>query len=257
MWRPAAAEPAQVARRARAFDRHAPHRIRWLPLAARFRAGAACAGGTCYGAQVTQTTAMSGRFRGFLPVVVDLETGGFDPKSHAILELAGVLLDYDGDRLRPGRVLHFHVEPMPGSAIDQASLAFTGIDPYNPLREAVSEGDAFREFFSDVRKAVKETGCKRAIVVAHNAAFDQQFIMAAAERHTLKRNPFHPFSIIDTASLAAVAYGHTVLSQACARAGIGFDSQAAHSALYDASVTAQLFCEIVNRWRQMGGWPPP
>lgn len=206
---------------------------------------------------MTHTTAMSGRFRGFLPVVVDLETGGFDPRSHAILELAGVLLDYDGDRLAPGRVLHHHVEPLEGTSIDPASLSFTGIDPYHPLREAVSEGEAFRQFFADVRKAVKEAGCKRAIVVAHNAAFDQQFILSAAERNALKRNPFHPFSFIDTASLSAVAYGHTVLSQACARAGIGFDAKEAHSALYDATVTARLFCEIVNRWRQMGGWPPP
>jgi ribonuclease T len=200
---------------------------------------------------------MSGRFRGFLPVVVDLETGGFEPKGDAILELAGVLLEYDGDRLSPGRVLHYHIEPKEGTRLDPASLSFTGIDPYHPLREAVSEEDAFKSFFGDVRKAVKAQGCKRAIVVAHNAAFDQQFILAAADRNGLKRNPFHPFSCIDTASLSAVAYGHTVLSQACARAGIGFDSKEAHSALYDASVTAQLFCGIVNRWRQMGGWPPP
>jgi ribonuclease T len=200
---------------------------------------------------------MSGRFRGFLPVVVDLETGGFDSRTDAILELAGVLLEYDGDRLTTGRTLHYHVEPLPGTNVDPASLSFTGIDPYHPLREAVSETDAFHQFFSEVRRAVKHNCCKRAIVVAHNAAFDQQFILAAAERNTLKRNPFHPFSFIDTASLAAVAYGHTVLSQACARAGIPFDSKEAHSALYDATVTAQLFCGIVNRWQQMGGWPPP
>jgi ribonuclease T len=200
---------------------------------------------------------MSGRFRGFLPVVVDLETGGFDSRTDAILELAGVLLEYDGNRLTPGRVLHYHVEPLEGTNLEPASLSFTGIDPYHPLREAISEPEAFRQFFAEVRRSVRIHGCKRAIVVAHNAAFDQQFILAAADRNGLKRNPFHPFSFIDTASLSAVAYGHTVLSQACARAGIGFDSNEAHSALYDASVTAQLFCGIVNRWQQMGGWPPP
>jgi len=108
-----------------------------------------------------------------------------------------------------------------------------------------------------VRKAVKEGGCTRAIVVAHNAAFDHQFIMSGANRNSIKRNPFHPFSFIDTASLAAVAYGQTVLSQACSRAGIAYDSNEAHSARYDAEVTAQLFCAIVNRWQDMGGWPPP
>ena len=206
---------------------------------------------------MSHQTAMSGRFRGFLPVVVDIETGGFEPRTDAILELAAVLPEYDGDRLTPGRVLHYHIEPLEGTRLDPESIKFLGIDPYHPMREAISEGDAFRAFFSEVRSAVKLYGCTRAIVVAHNAAFDQQFISTATERNKLKRNPFHPFSSIDTASLAAVAYGHTVLSQACARAGIGFDASAAHTALYDAKVTAELFCAIVNRWRQMGGWPPP
>ncbi len=205
---------------------------------------------------MSERSAIAGRFRGFLPVVVDLETGGFDAKGDAILELAGVLLDYDGDRIQPLRTVHFHVEPLPGTRLDPASLSFTGIDPYHPLREAVAEPEAFGSFFREVRKAVKTQGCKRAILVAHNAAFDHQFIQTAAERNALKRNPFHPFSFIDTASLAAVAYGHTVLSQACQRAGIPYDSKEAHSALYDAEVTAQLFCAIVNRWQQMGGWPP-
>lgn len=205
---------------------------------------------------MSERSAIAGRFRGFLPVVVDLETGGFDARGDAILELAAVLLDYDGDRLRPERTIHFHIEPLPGTRLDPASLSFTGIDPFNPLREAVSEPEAFGGFFREVRRAVKEQTCKRAILVAHNAAFDQQFINSAVERNALKRNPFHPFSFIDTASLAAVAYGHTVLSQACQRAGIPFDSKEAHSARYDAEVTAQLFCAIVNRWQQMGGWPP-
>jgi ribonuclease T len=199
---------------------------------------------------------IAGRFRGFLPVVVDLETGGFNPSGDAILELAAVLVGYDGERLTRNRVLDYQVAPLPGTNMDPASLRFNGIDPYHPSRKAEAEPEAFQNFFREVRKAVKASGCTRAIVVAHNAAFDHQFIMAAANRNNIKRNPFHPFSFIDTASLAAVAYGQTVLSQACARAGIAFDSNEAHSARYDAEVTAELFCDIVNRWQQMGGWPP-
>jgi ribonuclease T len=71
-------------------------------------------------------------------------------------------------------------------------------------------------------------------------------------RNNLKRSPFHPFSFIDTASLAAVAFGHTVLSEACLRAGIEFDATRAHNALYDADRTATLFCEIVNLWEASG-----
>ena len=73
-----------------------------------------------------------------------------------------------------------------------------------------------------VRKGMKENDCSRAIMVAHNATFDHSFTMAAAERASLKRNPFHPFVTFDTAALSG-ALGQTVLSKACITAGIAFD----------------------------------
>jgi ribonuclease T len=191
---------------------------------------------------------MAARFRGFLPVVVDLETGGFDPRTHAILELAAVQLQFDQDQIVPGEEWHRAVEPYPGSAIEDASLKVTGIDPDDPDRDALPERIALKELFAGIRRAMKRERCQRAILVAHNAAFDQQFLNIATERQQIKRNPFHPFSFIDTASLAAVAYGHTVLSEACARANIAFEPSKAHSALYDAQRTAELFCSVVNRW---------
>jgi len=204
---------------------------------------------------VSHPNLIAQRFRGFLPVVVDLETGGFDAQRHAVLELAGVFLRYDGSTLSIDKTHQANIEPTEGLDVDPQSLSFTGIDPYNPLRAAVSENEGFRDFFGEVRRAVKSTGCTRAILVAHNAAFDQQFINSAAERNGLKRNPFHPFSFIDTASLSALAFGHTVLREACDRAGIEFDEKSAHAALYDAEKTAVLFCEVVNRWQSLGGWP--
>jgi ribonuclease T len=200
-------------------------------------------------------SSLAARFRGFLPVVVDIETGGFDPRSDAILDVAGVLLRYDDGQLTPGTVLHYDVEPLRGTHIDPASLAFTGIDLSDPDRNAHTELAAFRQLFHAVRREMKRQECTRAIVVAHNASFDHQFLMTAATRNGMKRNPFHPFSFIDTASLAAVAYGHTVLSRACAIAGIEFDAAQAHTARYDAERTALLFCDVVNRWQRLGGFP--
>lgn len=191
---------------------------------------------------------MATRFRGYLPVVVDFETGGFDPASHAILEIGMVHVSFADGELRPSRSWRSAVDPYPGSAIDPASLKVTGIDPEDPERGAVAEKVAFDEMFSDIRQEMKAAGCQRAIMVAHNAAFDQQFLAAAVLRNEIKRSPFHPFSFIDTASLATVAYGHNVLSEACHRAGIGFDNGRAHNALYDAERTAELFCSIVNAW---------
>ncbi len=200
---------------------------------------------------------LASRFRGYLPVVIDIETGGFNASEHAMLEFAAVLLDYDGAHLTPARTLHYHIEPAEGTVIDPAAIKFNGIDPYNPLRGAIPEGEALRDFYREIRHTMRMESCTRAVVVAHNAAFDHGFLSAATARQQIKRSPFHPFSSIDTASLSALAFGHNVLSRACELAGIEFDAGQAHTAIYDAEQTARLFCEIVNRWQRLGGWPLP
>lgn len=198
------------------------------------------------------------RFRGFLPVVVDLETGGFNAETDGILEIAFTLLTLsDAGELEPGETLAYNVDPFEGANLEQSALDFTGIDPENPLREAVPEQVALGELLGRVRREVRESGCNRAILVGHNAHFDAGFLNAAVERCDIKRNPFHPFSYFDTATLAGLAFGHTVLAQACTRAGIEFNNADAHSAAYDAARTAELFCLIVNRWQSLGGWQWP
>jgi ribonuclease T len=195
------------------------------------------------------------RFRGYLPVVVDLETGGFNSATDALLEFAAVIIEMDEDGyLVPGEQVFFNVEPFEGANIEQSSLEFTGIDPDNPLRGALPEREVLLEGFRVIRKEIRDTGCHRAIMVAHNASFDLGFLMQAAERADVKRNPFHPFSSFDTATLCGLAYGQTVLAKACAAANIPFDANEAHSAIYDCERTAELFCHIVNRWRDFGGW---
>jgi len=199
---------------------------------------------------------MKRRFRGFFPVIVDVETGGFNSQTDALLEIAAVTLKFDEQgNLRPDKELHFNVEPFEGANIESAALEFTGIDPTNPLRFAVAESEALKELFSDIRTAQKEAECQRSVLVGHNAAFDIGFVQAAADRINAKRNPFHPFTNFDTATLSGLALGQTVLAKACEAAKIKFDSNEAHSALYDAKKTAELFCFIVNRWKKLGGWP--
>lgn len=192
---------------------------------------------------------ISSRFRGFLPVVVDVETGGFDPLRDALLEIAAVplLMDAAG-KLRPAETLACHVAPFPGAGLDPQALAFTGIDPDHPFRDALPEADALRAIFGPVRRAVKASGCTRAILVGHNAFFDLRFVNAAASRAGIKRNPFHPFSTFDTVSLAGLAFGQTVLARAATAAGLDWQEGEAHSAIYDAEKTAELFCTIVNTW---------
>ncbi|WP_442778525.1 ribonuclease T [Cobetia sp. L2A1] len=207
--------------------------------------------------QASERTQMAQRFRGYLPVVVDLETGGFNAAGDALLEIAAVTLTMDEHgNMVPDATYAFHVAPFEGANVEQSALDFTGIDLDNPVRKqvAVVESQALGEIFSPIRKAIKAHGCTRAILVGHNAAFDQGFLNAAVERCGIKRNPFHPFSCFDTASLAGLVYGQTVLARACRAAGIEFDNAAAHSARYDTERTAELFCSMVNRYKDLGGW---
>ena len=193
---------------------------------------------------------MAERFRGFLPVVVDVETGGFNAKTDALLEIAAVLLEFvDDGSLQRSETIRYHVKPFEGANLEPASLAVNGIDPDHPLRPAIDERDALQRVFREVRRAIREANCNRAILVGHNASFDLTFLNEAIERSQIKRNPFHPFSSFDTATLCGVAFGQTVLSRAVEAAGLEFDESSAHSAAYDAEITADVFCEIVNRFR--------
>ncbi|BCD97949.1 ribonuclease T [Marinagarivorans cellulosilyticus] len=206
--------------------------------------------------EANETTVFASRFRGYLPVIIDVETGGFNAKTDALLEIAAVMLDMDDDGIiTPGATIEFNVEPFEGANIEQSALDFTGIKVDCELRGAVPEDQAMNDVFSAIRKKIKQYDCKRAIMVGHNAHFDLGFVHAAAERCAVKRNPFHPFSCFDTATLSGLAFGHTVLAKTCQIAGIDFSNREAHSAAYDAQKTAELFCMIVNKWQELGGWP--
>ena len=199
---------------------------------------------------------MSNRFRGFLPVVVDVETGGFNAHRDALLEIAAFIIHMEPDgRLHPGDPIHAHVMPFPGANLEPKALEITGIDPTHPFRMALDEKPALDHVFAPIRQAARAAGCHRAIMVGHNTAFDLAVLNAAVARPGHKRNPFHPFSAFDTVSLAGLAYGQTVLSRALYAAGIDWDSSQAHSALYDADRTALLFCQIANRWQEAFGLP--
>ena len=191
------------------------------------------------------------RFRGFYPVVVDVETGGFIAATDALLEIAAVTLHVDDRGLWAiDQSLTRHVQPFPGARLDPAALEFTGIDPNHPFRKqiAVEEKDALHDIFKMVRSGMKKHDCKRAILVGHNPSFDLGFVNAACERTGIKRSPFHPFSTFDTVTLGGLAFGQTVLSRAVTAAGFAWDDEQAHSASYDAERTAELFCSVINRW---------
>ena len=202
--------------------------------------------------QAGKANRLNERFRGYLPVVVDVETGGFNEQTDALLEIAAVIIDYDeaGD-LHPVASYSTHVTAFEGSDIDPKSLEINGIDPDHPLRAARAEREALSHILTPIRKAVSDANCTRAILVGHNAFFDLKFLNAAVERTRIKKNPFHPFSCFDTVSLCGLAYGQTVLARAADAAGMEWDTSEAHSAIYDTRKTADLFCSVINRWEQL------
>jgi len=197
-------------------------------------------------------TPLGKRFRGYLPVIVDIETAGFDSKKNPLLEIAAVIVEPDEQGLLKTTEKHAcNIIPFEGGVLDDAALKFTGIDPYHPFRLAIDEKEALNKIFKPVKAAVKRNECTRAILVGHNPAFDINFLNAAIARTKIKRSPFHPFSSFDTATLGGLAYGQTVLAKVAKAAGLEWDNERAHSALYDAEQTAELFCMIVNRWKQL------
>jgi ribonuclease T len=203
-----------------------------------------------------QSYLLKERFRGYFPVIIDVETAGFQAKTDALLEIAAITTTMDEHGyLHPDKTFHYHVKPFEGAILEKAALDFNGIDPYCALRGAIDESDVMKDLCKNIRKEQKSADCQRSVIVAHNAAFDQGFVNAAIERSSIKRTPFHPFVSFDTTTLAGLALGQTVLVKACLAAGIKFDQNEAHSALYDTQKTAELFCSIVNRWQRMGGWP--
>lgn len=201
---------------------------------------------------MTNEVLMANRFRGFLPVVIDVETGGFNCRTDALLEIAAVLLEMDDEGLlKRTETIRYHVKPFEGANMEPASMAVNGIDPDHPLRPAIDERDALQRIFREVRLAVREQRCSRAVLVGHNAHFDLGFLNEAIERTSIKRNPFHPFSCFDTATACGIGFGQTVLSRAAVAAGLEWDESQAHSASYDAEMTADVFCEVVNRYRDI------
>lgn len=199
---------------------------------------------------------LASRFRGYYPVIVDIETAGFNAKTDAMLEIAATAVSIDEQgKLFPLETFAYNIAPFAGANLEPSSLAFTGIDPFCPEREAIDEKVMLNALSKALRPLQKAHGCQRCVLVAHNAAFDNGFLNAAIERTNFKRSPFHPFVTFDTTTLAGLSLGQTVLADACTKLAIEFDPKSAHSAAYDAEKTAELFCAIVNRYQDLGGWP--
>ena len=89
--------------------------------------------------------------------------------------------------------------------------------------------------------AFAETGQKRIVLMSDG---NENIGSVLEQANVAKQNGVE----IDTVTLAGMAYGQTVLSRAVQAAGIEWNGDEAHSAVYDTQKTAELFCKILNRW---------
>lgn len=191
---------------------------------------------------------MKKRFRGFLPIVIDVETGGARPDTDALLETACVFIEMDeqGHVYRGETFGHHHVKPFEGSRLDPKAMEINKINIHHPFRLAISEHEALNDIFDQVCVALERHKCQRAVLVGHNAWFDLHFIKAASKRSNIDKFPFHSFTTFDTATLGGAVFGETVLSKVVKSSGFPFNADEAHSAIYDAEKTADAFCYLVN-----------
>jgi ribonuclease T len=190
---------------------------------------------------------LKNRFRKYLPVIVDLETGGFNPEVNPILEIALQFVDLEENGFVLGESVRYHLAPADGLILNKEALEFTKIELNHPLRNAVTTEEALKSICKIVNKKRSENECSRAILVGHNAHFDLSFLQTNLNRYQIKNSPFHPFSVFDTVSLGAAFTGQTVLARIAKELNINYDNDLAHSASYDAEITAKIFCILMNR----------
>jgi DNA polymerase-3 subunit epsilon len=165
-------------------------------------------------------------------IVLDTETTGLDARGgHRLVEIACIELD---DLIPTGRSFHRYIHPereidFDAQRVHGISLAFLADKPKFGDLDVV---DAFLAFIGEAN------------LVAHNAAFDRDFINAELER--LGRAPLHERRWVDTLGLAQKRYPgmYNSLDALCKRFRISLVEREKHGALVDAKLLANVYLEL-------------
>ncbi len=170
-------------------------------------------------------------------IVWDTETTGIMPgDGHRIVEIGAVELY---NRTLTGKIFHTYLDPqraMPKDAERVHGLSSEFLSG-QPIFEQVI--DDFLEFIGD------------SPLVAHNAAFDMEFLSWEMKRAGLQPVPMS--RAIDTLEISRKANPgakHT-LDALCNRYGIDLSARTKHGALLDAELLARVYIELTGG-RQIG-----
>jgi DNA polymerase-3 subunit epsilon len=165
-------------------------------------------------------------------IVLDTETTGLDARGgHRLVEIGCIELN---DLIPTGRTFHRYIHPerdidFEAERVHGISLAFLAGKPKFGDTDVV---EAFLEFVGD------------ATLVAHNAAFDREFVNVELER--LGRSGFHERRWVDTLALAQKRYPgmYNSLDALCKRFKISLVERDKHGALVDARLLANVYLEL-------------
>lgn len=194
-------------------------------------------------------------------VFFDLETGGLDPKRHPIIQLAAVAIDHAGEVLEAFEAkLKFDAK-----RANAHSLRKNHYHPGVWAKEARAPSETAKEFAAFLRRhattpmlSADGRSFRVAQLVAHNAAFDGQFLATWYD----KLNLYLPARrlVLCTMQLAmwqfvsgdAAPPANYQLATLCDYFGVRFHAAAAHDALGDATATVQLFQAIARSNHDVG-----
>lgn len=177
-------------------------------------------------------------------VVFDLETTGFSPDRHEIIQIAAVRLAADGSF---GDTFSTYVRPR--VSVPRHITVLTGIRNAD-VTGAPAAPDALRAFARFVEDAgATRDGDGEPILVAHNGhRFDLPFIAAACARHAL---PLRPVRFIDSIWLARSLWTAESLHNLDAVAGrLGIDVTSSRYCRHDARSDVHLLATAVRHMVQ-------
>ncbi|HEY1750002.1 MAG TPA: DNA polymerase III subunit epsilon [Caulobacteraceae bacterium] len=165
-------------------------------------------------------------------IVLDTETTGLDARGgHRLIEVACIELE---DFIPTGRSFHRYIDPerqidIEAERVHGLSNAFLTGKPKFADTDVV---EAFLEFVGEAE------------LVAHNAAFDRDFINCELER--MGRAGFSAARWIDTLALAQKRFPgmYNSLDALCRRFRISLTEREKHGALIDARLLANVYLEL-------------
>lgn len=163
-------------------------------------------------------------------IILDTETTGLDPASgHRLIEIGCIEIE---DLLPTGRSYHKLIDPR--RPIDPDASRVHGITD-DMVRGKPVFGDLCDELLEFVADAP---------IVAHNAAFDRDFINT--ELGLAGRPLLHELRWVDTLTLAQTRFPgmYNSLDSLCKRFRISLAEREKHGALIDARLLAMVYLEL-------------